>query len=105
MRMDQKRPRSIKEELVIFIALLGVPIIVFASISAITFMQGERSISGASALLGWLVGTVPGAIIGFRYYAIAFSKITFVVLYPILCAGLFYVEFLWSACAIGGSCL
>ena len=87
-----------------FTALVGMPLVVFGIFAYLSFPENERLSWGALVVV-YLVGTIPGLILGVRYLKTRKSKIGFGISYAFGCLGLLFVEGFLIGCFITDTCL
>jgi hypothetical protein len=88
-----------------FVALLGIPVGIFAAATLWTLNQATQQANWGLLTAAYVLGSGPGIVIGVRYLRTRRSKIAFGVLYPIACLGLLFAEGLLISCAVTNVCL
>ena|ERR1041384_147824 len=88
-----------------FVALLCIPIGVFAAAALWSLNQPTQQWTGGILAVAYLVGTAPGLVIGVRYLTTRGSKTVFGVLYAVACLGLLFAESLLIGCSVTNVCL
>ena len=99
------RTPSTRSAAVTGLVLLATPIVVFGAAIYWNLKAGTDALGWPALVLMYVLGTLPGVVVGARYLETAKTKIAFAIAYLLVCTGVLFIESVTIGCWVTNVCL